>query len=79
METIISKKEELQTKKKPKDSKFTNHFESHDNADELSDQEIKVQIDDTVNSIIMKKFENRVKESPLKKGKSSVPSEHWIG
>ena len=65
MKAIIPEKEAV--KRKPEISK------------EKSPSTIDVKIDDTFSSIIVKKSENRVKESPLKKSKSTVPSELWLG
>jgi hypothetical protein len=43
------------------------------------DREIQLKIDDTVSSIIIKKSQTLVKESLLKKGKTNMPSELWLG
>jgi hypothetical protein len=73
------KKEIPSTKSIPEKVEQNINAESQEISRELSAFNINSNIDDKISSIIIKRSENRVMDSPLKKGKSSIPSELWIG
>ena len=79
MKVMTPKKEIPRTKKNPEKVGQSILSESLEISRELSALRVNSNIDDTISSIIIKRFDNTVKERPLKKGESNIHSEIWIG
>lgn len=79
MKVMTPKKEIPGTKKNPEKVGQSILSESLEISRELSALRVNSNIDDTISSIIIKRFDKTVKERPLKKGESNIHSEIWIG
>ena len=78
MSVIVPKNKSQKTNKNSEKAKQKNLMRTNSSGS-VYDREIQLRIDDTVSSIIVKQSQSIVKESLLKKGKSNMPSELWLG
>jgi hypothetical protein len=78
MSVIVPENKSQKTNKNSEKSRQENLIQKNSSG-RFYDREIQLKIDDTVSSIIIKKSQTLVKESLLKKGKTNMPSELWLG